>query len=168
MKEVWTHSMDGFPWTKNKMTKAIEILRPNATITFAFGYEKVLVLEILNEIVFKVRPDLILHVWSVASDHVITEQEIEYLNKMNYVNKLHVNAYLNKFLDLSKMKQLISLKLWGKNKLDISFLSNLKSLKEISLTGKFSSLNSIKDCTELEFIYLSTTIDSFDFFKGLN
>lgn len=66
------------------------------------------------------------------------------------------------------MTQLISLKLNPLNKLDISFLSNLKFLKEINLSGKFNSLDSIKNCTDLETIYLSTTIDSFDFFKDLN
>lgn len=102
MKEVWIHSMDGFPWTKSKMAKAIEILKQNASITFAFGYEKLSVLELLNEFVFKVRPDLILNIWSVTDKRIITEEELEVLNKMNYVKKIHANGFANNFLIFQK------------------------------------------------------------------
>ena len=168
MNEVWIHSMDGLPWTKTKMNKAVEILRPNATITFSVGNELPSILEDLNETIFKVRPDLIL-LFTNSSNSSINNELLESLTKMNFVKRIEFNGFKNKELSkISDMIQLQHLIISSKNKLDISFIEKLKSLTKISLRGTFNSLHPIKNCTELETIYLSTTIDSFDFFEDLN
>lgn len=169
MTEKWIHSMDGVPWTKAKMKKAVEILRPNASVTFAFGAEKLSVLKELNETVFNVRPDLIFHVWSVSDNRIITDEELVLLTKMGNVKKLHFNGFNNTTLQpISEMTQLTSLKLGPNKKLDISFVEKLSLLINISLTGSFVEVEPLSNCSELTTIYLSTTINSFSFFKSLN
>jgi hypothetical protein len=169
MTEKWIHSMDGVPWTKAKMKEAVEILRPNASVTFAFGAEKLSVLNELNENVFKVRPDLIFHVWSVADNRIITNEELTLLTKMANVKKLYFNGFNNTSLQpVSAMTQLTSLRLEPNKKLDISFIEKLTILTDISLTGSFIEIERLSSCNELTKIYLSTTINSFSFFKPLN
>ena len=169
MTEKWIHSMHGVPWTKTKMKKAVEILRPNASVTFAFGAEKLSVLEELNEIVFSIRPDLTFHVWSVANNEILTDEELTLLTKMQNVKNLHLNGFNNTSLQIiSEMIQLTSLILGAKKMLDISFIEKLNNLIDINLTGSFVELKPLSSCTELKTIYLSTTINSFDFFKPLN
>ncbi len=169
MTKKWIHSIDGVPWTKAKMKEAIEILRPNASITFAFGAEKLSVLNELNITVFSARPDFIFHVWSVADNQIITNEELELLTKMKNVKKLHFNGFNNTSLQpVSAMTQLTSLELGPMKKLDISFIEKLNLLTEISLTGSFVAIEPLSSCNELTKLYLSTTINSFSFFKPLN
>lgn len=169
MTEKWTHSMNGVPWTKAKMREAVEILRPNSSVTFAFGAEKLSVLKELNETVFNVRPDLIFHVWSVVNNRIITNEELTLLTKMENVKKLYFNGFNNTSLQsVSEMIQLTSLRLEPNKKLDISFIEKLKLLTEISLTGSFFEIDPLSSCNELTTIYLSTTINSFSFFNPLN
>jgi hypothetical protein len=169
MTEKWIHSMNGVPWTKAKMNEAVEILRPNASLTFAFGAEKLSVLKELNETVFNVRPDLIFHVWSVADNRIITNEELTLLTKMANVKKLYFNGFNNTSLQpVSAMIQLTSLRLGPNKKLDISFIEKLTLLTDISLTGSFVEIEPLSSCNELTKLYLSTTINSFSFFKALN
>lgn len=163
------HSMNGVPWTNVKMKDAIQILRPNASVTFAFGAEELSVLKDLNEIVFQVRPDLILHVWSVADNRIITNEELSLLTKMGNVKKLYFNGFNNTSLqEVAEMEQLTSLRLEPKKKLDLSFIEKLNHLTNISLTGKFMALEPLSSCNKLTNLHLSTTINSFSFFKTLN
>ncbi|MEN5378751.1 hypothetical protein [Sphingobacterium kitahiroshimense] len=169
MAEKWIHSMNGVPWTNVKMNDAIQILRPNASVTFAFGAEALSVLKDLNEIVFQVRPDLILHVWSVADNRIITNEELSLLTKMGNVKKLYFNGFNNTSLkEVAEMEQLTSLRLEPKKKLDLSFIEKLTQLSNISLTGKFMALEPLSSCNKLTNLHLSTTINSFSFFKTLN
>lgn len=169
MAEKWIHSMNGVPWTNVKMKDAIQILRPNASVTFAFGAEALSVLKDLNEIVFQVRPDLILHVWSVAENRIITNEELSLLTKMGNVKKLYFNGFNNTSLqEVAEMEQLTSLRLEPKKKLDLSFIEKLNQLSNISLTGKFMALEPLSSCNKLTNLHLSTTINSFSFFKTLN
>lgn len=169
MTEKWIHSMDGVPWTKAKMEKAVEILRPHAAVTFAFGAEKLSVLKELDEGVFKLRPDLIFHVWSVSDKRNITDEEFTLLTKMRYVRKLHFSGFNNTNLQpVSEMTQLTSLQLEPNKKLDISFVEKLSLLTNISLTGSFVALEPLSNCIELTTIYLSATMNSFSFLESLN
>lgn len=161
--------MDGVPWTKAKMTKAVEILRTDAAVTFAFGAEKLSVLEELDEMVFSVRPDLILHVWSVSDKRIITDEELASLTKMKHVRKLHFSGFNNTTLQpVSQMTQLTSLQLEPNKKLDISFVEKLSLLTNISLTGSFVDIEALSNCSDLTTIYLSATANSFSFLKSLN
>jgi hypothetical protein len=169
MTKEWIHSMNGHPWTKAKMKKAVEVLRPNASVQFAFGAEKLSVLIELNKNVFSVRPDLVFHVWSAAGNKIITDEELTLLTKMENVKKVHFNGFNNTSLQsVSEMTQLTSLKLGPDKKLDISFIEKLTLLNDISLTGSFVEIEALSSCNELKTIYLSTTINSFNFFKPLN
>lgn len=169
MTEKWIHSMNGVPWTKAKMKEAVEILRPNASVTFAFGAEKLSVLKELNETVFNVRPDLIFHVWSLSDNRIITNKELTLLTKMDNVKKLYLNSFNNTLLQqISAMIQLTSLRLGPNKKLDISFIEKLTFLTEISLTGSFVDMEPLSSCNELTTVHLSTTIKSFSFFNPLN
>lgn len=168
MTEKWIHSMDGVPWTKTKMVEAVEILRPHAAITFAFGAEELSVLKELDETVFKVRPDLIFHVWSVSDKSMITVEELALLTKMRQVRKLYFNGFNNTTLQpVSEMTQLTSLQLEPNKKLDISFVEKLSLLTNISLTGSFVEIEALSNCSELTTIYLSATMNSFSFLKSL-
>jgi RecG-like helicase len=160
------HSINGCPWTKAKMQKAISDLKQDGNLTFALGYEKLSLLKEINDIVFQKRPDLILHVWSTDNNNnIITDTELECLSAMGNVKKLQLNGFKNKELNiLSNMVWLNYISIVA-NKFDLSFIKELKELKEIRLTGKFNTLEYLQSCTELKFIYLSTTIDSFDFFS---
>src|SRR5689334_14374710 len=79
MAEKWDASMDGMPWTKKKMKDAVTILRPGASVTFAFGGEKLTALQALNEEVFAMRPDLVFHGWSVTTKSIFTDEELQAL-----------------------------------------------------------------------------------------
>ncbi|MCP1996315.1 hypothetical protein [Flavobacterium sp. HSC-61S13] len=169
MTEKWIHSMDGVPWTKAKMEEAVEILRPHAAVTFAFGAEKISVLKELDEGVFKLRPDLIFHVWSVSDKSMITVEELALLTKMRHVRKLHFSGFNNTTLQpVSEMTQLTNLQLEPNKKLDISFVEKLSLLTNISLTGSFVALEPLSTSSELTTIYLSATTNSFSFLKSLN
>lgn len=161
--------MDGVPWTKAKMEEAVEILRPHAAVTFAFGAEKISVLKELDEGVFKLRPDLIFHVWSVSDKSMITVEELALLTKMRHVRKLHFSGFNNTTLQpVSEMTQLTNLQLEPNKKLDISFVEKLSLLTNISLTGSFVALEPLSTSSELTTIYLSATTNSFSFLKSLN
>jgi hypothetical protein len=161
--------MNGVPWTKAKMKEAVEIIEPNGSLTFAFGVEKTSILKELNETVFNLRPDLTLQGWSVADNRIITIEELTSLTKMDNVKKLHLNGFCNNSLPpISQMTQLTALCLAPTKKLDISFIEKLNLLTDIRLFGSFTRLEPVSSCTKLTTIYLSTTINSFDFFKPLN
>jgi hypothetical protein len=166
---TWIHSMHGMPWTVEKMNEAVKILRPGATVSFAFGGERLQALQELNDLVFKPRPDLILHGWSVAGDRMITDRELNTLATMSSINGLRLNGFSNtSFAQISRMSQLGTLRLGPLKKLDISFLEHLKQLKEVRLSGKFDSLEPLETCAGAESLSLSTTIRSFDFCRPLN
>ncbi len=164
----WDASMHGFPWTKGKMAKAVATLRKEGSITFAFGAEKLAKLEMMNEQVFRHRPDLVLHVWSVADNEVISEDELVTLIAMKNIKKLFLNGFANRSLSpLQDMKQLSFLKIGAKKRLPLDFLAGLTRLSRIGLYGRLIGLESVQHCVRLRTVRLSTTIDSFDFFKPL-
>jgi hypothetical protein len=168
MAEKWTASMDGMPWTKRKMKEAVKILRPGASVTFAFGAEKLTALQELNEEVFKPRPDLVFHAWSVTTKSIITDEELQALISMNHIKKVQLNGFNNTSLAaLGGMHQLDELILGTDKKLDLSFVRSLSNLQKIRLSGVFSEIGSLAECVALEKVSLSTTITSFDFLRPL-
>lgn len=151
------------------MQEAVKVLRQNASVSFAFGREPLESLIDLDDQVFKLRPDLELHVWSVAPNKIITENELYRLANMHHVHKIQFSGFHNSSLpNIASMVQLTSLKLGTSKQLDISFVENLTALTRISLTGSFASLASLSACTALEWAYLSTTMDSFEFLSPLS
>lgn len=168
MAEKWDASMDGMPWTKRKMKEAVKILRPGASVTFAFGGEKLSALQELNEEVFAMRPDLLFHAWSVTTESIITNEELQGIIGMDHVKKLQLSGFNNKSLaGLGVMKRLDELKLSTTQKLDLGFVRSLTNLQKIQLIGVFSNLGSLAECIKLEKVLLSTTITSFDFLRPL-
>lgn len=99
--------MDGVPWTKKKMKEAVKILRQGASVTFAFGAEKLTALQELNDEVFALRPDLVFHAWSVTTKRIITDEELQTLVGMNNIKKVQLNGFNNTTLTaLGGMQQL--------------------------------------------------------------
>lgn len=160
--------MNGVPWTTRKMKEAVEILRPGATVTFAFGAEKLHLLHQLDEQVLAVRPDLVLQAWSVSPKRILTEEELASLAALKHIRKLHLNGFNNGSLQtLSSMQQLTKLTLGPSKKLDLSFISAYRNLQDIWLSGSFSELENLSRCIALEKVILNTTIDSFEFMRPL-
>lgn len=161
--------MDGVPWTTRKMKEAVKILRTGATVSFAFGAEKLEMLYQLDEQVLAARPDMVLKAWSVASKGIITEEELAALASLKHIRKLHLNGFNNTSLEaLASMQQLIKLTLGPGKKLDLSFISGYTQLEDIWLSGSFSGLENLSHCTALEKVILNTTIDSFEFMRPLD
>lgn len=161
--------MDGMPWTKRKMKEAVKILRPGANVTFAFGGEELTALKELNEEVFAIRPDLVFHAWSVTTKSIITNEELNALIGMNHIKKVQLSGFNNTSLaELGNMQWLDELILGTTKKLDLSFVRSLTNLQKIQLVGVFSNLESLAECIGLEKVWLSTTINSFDFLRPLN
>ena len=79
---VWEHSIHGVPWTPKKMRIAVEALRADASVGFAFGADKLAHLSELDDKVFARRPDLRLHPWSTRSSRLISEEELALLASM--------------------------------------------------------------------------------------
>jgi hypothetical protein len=161
--------MNNNTWTPEKITATIETAKPNANITFALGAAPLSELELLNEMLFPHRPDVTLHVWSANTNKKITNEELSALINMKNVKKLHINGYNNTSLQaIAAMEQLTSLQLAANKMLDISFLENFSNLSSLRLAGKFATLQPISNCKTLQEIYLSTTIQSFNFLKPLH
>ncbi len=162
--EAWMH---GQPWTKGKMSKAIEIVKQNGAVTFSFGQEKIEKLELLNDLVFKHRPDIYLHGWH-ANLSKFAPNHLELLSQQKNIRKIYFSGFTNReLIQIGKMKQLVALRLGTTHQLDIEWLANLKRLKELELYGRFKSLDPVANCVKLSHLSLSTTIGSFDFFKPL-
>lgn len=163
-----TPSMHGFPWTKEKMSQAIERVKEDGTVTFAFGSAKLELLKEIDDIVFQARPDLVLQVWSNADNEIISDQQLGELVQLRNVRKLYMNGFRNAALpELGRMKRLTYLMLATTTSLDLSFLKELVKLHDIRLYGKFNDLDPVSNLVDLRSIGLSTKFTSFHFLEDL-
>ncbi|GAB1856428.1 hypothetical protein MHTCC0001_12630 [Flavobacteriaceae bacterium MHTCC 0001] len=169
MTKKWDASEQGLPWTPKKMSNAVKNLRNGGSIGFASGYEKLSRLTELDEKVFSVRGDLILHIWSVEKNNKFTEEQLQVLSNLKNIRKLKLSGFKNSNLqqieNLDKLEQIIIV---SNKSLDISFLEKMPNLKHLSLIGKYNDLKILSDCKNLEKLYLQqTTIDNLNFLLPL-
>lgn len=165
----WNAAEDGLPWSQKKMNNAINNLKNGGSIGFALGYEKLNKLKDLDEKVFSVRNDLILHIWSVENDNIFTEEQLEIISDLKNIKKLKLSGFNNIHLpQIGKLKNLEKLIISSHNKLDISFLEELPDIEYLFLIGKFSDLGKLEACTGLKNLYLQqTTINNLEFLLPL-
>lgn len=165
----WDASKDGFPWTPKKMRDAISDLRNGASITFAFGYEKLNRIKELDENVFSIRNDLELHIWSVEKNNKFTDEQLQIISSLKFVKKLQINGFKNSTLpQLEEFTNLEKLTIAPQKKLDIDFLSKLPNLTYLFLAGNFESFKPISSCKKLQNLYLQqVTLNDLGFIEKL-
>lgn len=160
-------SINGLPWTAAKINKIIASLKVGGTITFAFGFDDLKYLQILNNKIFQRRDDILFHIWSVADNRVLAQNELGMLANMSFVKRLKMSGFKNTSLSLLQSMDFIEeLILAPSKKLDISFLQNFKNLKKLRLFGA-NSVDVLENNTNLEYLYLQTTIKSYEFARKL-
>lgn len=162
-------SIKAQPLTKDKIDRILLSLKKGGNVTFAFGYDDLNCLSLLNEEIFQKRNDILLHVWSVRDNNLLTDKELDELAKMNHVRKLKMTGIMNKsFAELQNMNNIEELSLVSRSPIDISFTNKLSRLKSLSLEGRVKSLECLEYNTNLEYLYLQTTINSFQFVHKMN
>jgi len=147
------------------MQKAVANLERGGVVSFTFGIEKLEKLTMLDEGIFKSRPDLELRLHRGTGR--VGVRELETLTSMIHVRRLFLRAFGNKLDQLGEMKKLTSLRLTMTRKHSLSFVEYLKKLKAVHLFGQFNHLDSLSFCPQLRSVTLSTTIDSLSFFRSL-
>jgi len=162
-------SENGLPWTSTKITNAIKNLKNEGSVGFAFGFEEPEILSQLNEKIFSVREDLILHIWSVSPDNKFTKEQLTLISTLQNVRKLKLSGFNNSNLaELEKLTSLNKLIIGSNNSLDISFIEKLSDIKYLFLSGKFKDLSKIEFCKNLEELYLQQlTINDLSFISTL-
>lgn len=167
MSEKKENTIDGLPWTKPKVNKILSNLKIGGAISFAFGFDELKYLQILNEEIFSKRDDIVLHIWSVAENKILTKNELEELTKVSFLKRLKISGFKNNSLiELQDMKHIEELALLPMKKLNILFIQNFEKLKKISLYG-VENLDVLENNTNLEYLYLHTTVNSYDFARKL-
>jgi len=169
MTKKWDASEQGLPWTPKKMVNAVKGLRDEGSIGFALGYEKLNRLNELDEKVFSIRGDLILHIWSVEKNNKFTEEQLQVLSNLKNIRKLKLSGFKNSSLQhIEKLDKIEKIIIASDKKLDISFLRKMTNLKYLFLIGKYNDLKILGTCKNLEEIYLQqTTIETLDFLLSL-
>lgn len=168
MGETWTSSMNGAPWTKNKMNKAIKILDTRATISFVIDIDKIDDLLALDQQVFSKRQDFILSISSVDMKGRYTKELLSTLAELKHVSALRLN--LIQSCDLSLLGQLHHLKylsIISKKPINLDFLANFTQLQFLSLDGKFTDLQLIENCHQLDTLILRCTVSELVFVSRL-
>lgn len=120
----------------------------------------------MDSLVFKKRPDLILH---LSYDKIPDKYQDAIIN-MQYLKNIAISITKPQNLDfLSLLNQLNYLELYAKKTIEIDFISNLKQLNYLDLRGSFSSFESIGNCKSLKTLLMHrSTIDDLDFLEGSN
>ncbi|MGV1758590.1 hypothetical protein ACQZ6F_20545 [Rhizobium sp. A22-96] len=156
-----TFSMNGLPWTSEKIAEAASQIRQGGRVGFAFGVDALAHLLELDARVFSTRPDLKLTVWTVASQ-AYSDEELNTLASLRNVKKLEMSGVKQKSLmPLANFTTLNALELKTSAPVDLSFLSSLGRLQELSLLGKFTELDAVAGCIGLQKLYLSTALASY-------
>jgi len=155
-------SINGLPWTAEKIAEAASQIRNGGSIGFAFGIDALEHLPELDAHVFSARPDLRLSVW-VAEGRPYSIDELNTLASLRNVRTLEISGVKQKsFMPLARMTMLQSLEIKAQTPLDVSFLSSLEHLQHLSLSGKFAGLDAMSDCLNLKSLYVRTTLTSYD------
>ena len=161
-------AMNGLPWTLDAMTEAVSSVRPGGSIGFAFGFESLEKLLELDSHVFSVRPDLKLHVWTVADSGIYSDEELQTPASLGHVRTLEISITRRQsFLPLAKLAMLESLALKNRAPISLAFLPSLKKLTSLDLLGKYDELDLLGDCTALQKLYLSTALTSYGLIASL-
>jgi len=150
-------------WTIEEINVAANETRENGLIHFNSYCNTQSELENLNEHLFKKRPDLILR--------FTTENNSDFtlLSRLKNIEKLSLFGYKS-LSQLKDMSHLSFLEIYNVNvkALDIDFFEELNNLIDLRLTARVKNLEAIGKCVNLEKLYLSTTINNYNFMQALN
>ena len=156
---VWDHSMDGVPWTPSKMRRAVKILREGASVSFAFGAEPLDRLAVLDEKVLRLRPDLVLHVWSTAAGSGLDDEQVASLAALQHLRHLKVTGVKRaRLAPLAALRTLESIDLGLGCNLDPAFLVPLSKLRKVRLRAKVVDLGPLAELARLESLELGGTL----------
>ncbi|MFD2114296.1 hypothetical protein ACFSTH_01095 [Paenibacillus yanchengensis] len=169
MAEIWHASMQGVPWTVEKMSAAVKQLRNRATISFVIGVDRTEDLVELDKRVFAKRPDLILYIWNRDAKTPCPEELLKTIAAMQYVAALKLDLQQPHDLTmLSAMKQMQFLNVVSPKKAQsLAFIHHYKQLTYLELHGKFDDLAPIAACKQLNTLVLNCTIEQLDFIVDL-
>lgn len=162
--------MNGLPWTSEKIAEAASQTRHGGSVGFAFGFETLSRLLELDARIFSIRPDLKLVVWTVADSGSYSDEELETLASLLNVRRLGINVTARQkqsLIPLARMTALNALELGARASVDLGFLSSLRQLHELRLSGKFTALDAAADCPALQKIYISATLTSYTALAGI-
>ena len=155
-------------WTLDKINQTIKELRQNGLIQFNFGRNSLDELKLLDEYAFKKRQDFILRISTVTDDNIIKNNELLFLSELKNIKKIAFSYINNDTLEeLREMTQLEYFENMSSKRLDINFLNGLNELKVLRMYGKIKNLKTIEKCINLEDLFLSTTIENYNFIKPL-
>ncbi|WP_405113124.1 hypothetical protein MHH28_06300 [Paenibacillus sp. FSL K6-1217] len=165
---VWTSSMNGAPWTKNKMNTAVKQLRERALISYVIDVDDPQDLLELDQHVFAKRPDLVLSVSQVDMKGRYTKELLQTIAELQHITALQLN--LNHSIDLSvlgTLERLQYLSITAKKPVDLSFLASFRQLHYLSVHGRFHDLTPIGDASSLDTLILRTTVHELEFVRRL-
>ncbi len=156
---AWDRSMDGVPWTPSKMQRAVKVLRPGASVSFAFHAEPLERLALLDDKVFRRRPDLVLHVWSTSASNHLDDAQVAALAALSNVRQLKIIGVKRAgFGALAGMHALESLGLSFPGSLDLSFVLPLSNLRTLALRAKLADLGPLAKLERLDSLALEGTL----------
>lgn len=168
MSEIWTASMNGVPWTHQKMEQAVAQLRHRATVSYVAGSDREEDLLELDRRVLARRPDLILQVSIPQDQEALAEHCLETLAGLQHVRALQL--HLRRRYDLSRLtalKRLRFLVLRADKPLNLDFVGSFKQLSYLALSGKCDDLAPIGDCIRLTTLILSVPVERLDWLARL-
>lgn len=165
---MWTASMSGTPWSKDKMDDAVAHLRRRATIVFTAGQDTMEDLLALDTHVFARRPDLILFVANTAVNGRYPEPLLQALAGLQHVAALKLDIRQQQHLqELGALSNLEFLQLHAAKKISLDFIRNYKRLNYLALSGKFEDLSPIADIAMLTSLNLNCPVERLDFIADL-
>ncbi|MDR1626130.1 MAG: hypothetical protein LBT33_06275, partial [Spirochaetia bacterium] len=150
-------------WNIKKIMAAINETSDNGLICFNMRYNGQDELERLNEHLFKKRPDLILRFSTENSNDLTLLPPLKNIRKLSLFNYESLNQIKN-------MRHLLFLEIYNTNGkvLDIGFFEELNNLIDLRLTAKVKNIEMLGKCESMESLYLSTTIENYNFTQTLN
>ena len=160
------------PWTENRADKAA-LSGENEIIEFRTGRNTAETLAMLDERVFRLRPEFPLQIaFEEAEGKKTKSYPLEYvtaLSRMHHVRKLTLGLHLGQPFPLSGgPRQLEELRIWpGKAPCDIGFIGELPNLKKLCLANGIADFTPVRLLTYLESLAISATIPSLAFLKNL-
>lgn len=160
--------MNGAPWTRNKMNKAVKLLEPRATISYVIDIDKIEDLLDLDIHVFSKRQDLILSISCVDTRSRYTTELLETVARLKHVFALKLN--LNQSCDLSTLSQLCHLNylsIAAKTPMYLDFVADFKQLQFLLLEGRFTDLSPVGNCSRLDTLILRCNINELGFVSRL-
>jgi len=168
MGELWAASMNGVPWTHQKMEQAVAQLRRRATVSYVAGSDREEDLLELDRRVLARRPDLILQVSISQDQEPLVEQCLETLAGLQHVRALQLHLKRRHDLSrLSALKRLRFLALRADKPLSLDFVGSFKQLSYLSLGGKCDDLSPIGNCIRLTTLVLNVPVERLDWLARL-